>query len=83
MITESINALRALDPEVGDAVLSELCRARRGLELIASENVVSDAVLLGFTGRYLALELAEGTPFTENGANTLRRRGSIKIEINS
>ena len=45
--------------------------------------LISDAVLLGFTGRYLALELTEGTPFTENGANTLRRLGSIKIEINS
>lgn len=45
--------------------------------------LISDSILLGFTGRYLALEQAEGTPFTENGANTLRRRGSIKIEINS
>ena len=45
--------------------------------------LIGDAVLLGFTGRYLALELTEGTPFTKNGANTLRRLGSIKIEINS
>ena len=61
MITESINALRALDPEVGDAVLSELCRARRGLELIASENVVSDAVLLA-AGSILTNKYAEGYP---------------------
>ena len=43
--------------------------------------LISDAVLLGFTGRYLALELAEGTPFTENGANTLRRLGIRYIYI--
>lgn len=43
--------------------------------------LISDAVLLGFTGRYLALELTEGTPFTENGANTLRRLGIRYIYI--
>ena len=43
--------------------------------------LIGDAVLLGFTGRYLALELTEGTPFTENGANTLRRLGIRYIYI--
>ena len=43
--------------------------------------LISDAILLGFTGRYLALEQAEGTPFTENGANTIRRLGIRYIYI--
>ena len=43
--------------------------------------LIGDAVLLGFTGRYLALEQAEGTPFSENGANSLRRLGIRYIYI--
>lgn len=43
--------------------------------------LIGDAVLLGFTGRYLILEQAEGTPFTENGSNTLRRLGIRYIYI--
>ena len=43
--------------------------------------LISDAILLGFTDRYLALELTEGTPFTGNGANTLRRLGIRYIYI--
>ena len=34
-----------------------------------------DAVLLGFAGGYFKTEQAEGTPFTENGANLLRKLG--------
>lgn len=34
-----------------------------------------DAILLGFAGRYFKTEQAEGTPFTENGANLIRRLG--------
>ena len=43
--------------------------------------LIGDAILLGFTGRYLALEQAEGTPFSENGANSLRRLGIRYIYI--
>ena len=43
--------------------------------------LIGDAILLGFTGRYLALEQAEGTPFTENGANAIRRLGIRYIYI--
>ena len=43
--------------------------------------LIGDAILLGFTGRYLALEQAEGTPFTENGANSIRRLGIRYIYI--
>ena len=37
--------------------------------------LATDAVLLGFAGRYFKIEQAEGTPFTENGANLIRKLG--------
>ncbi|MDO4482290.1 MAG: hypothetical protein Q4C14_06145 [Bacillota bacterium] len=37
--------------------------------------LITDAVLLFFAGRYIKTELAEGTPFTENGANIIRKLG--------
>jgi glycine hydroxymethyltransferase len=53
--------LREVDPEVADAILHETERQANGLELIASENFVSEAVLeaMGsvFTNKY-----AEGYP---------------------
>ncbi|MBE6641512.1 MAG: serine hydroxymethyltransferase [Ruminococcaceae bacterium] len=61
MILESIKALTALDPEVGSAIKAEYDRARRGLELIASENVTSEAVLLA-NGSILTNKYAEGYP---------------------
>ncbi|MBQ2732536.1 MAG: serine hydroxymethyltransferase [Clostridia bacterium] len=61
MILDSINALTALDPEVGNAIKAEYDRARRGLELIASENVTSEAVLLA-SGSILTNKYAEGYP---------------------
>lgn len=35
----------------------------------------TDAVLLGFAGQYFKAEQAEGTPFTESGANRIRKLG--------
>jgi len=53
--------LRDVDPDIADAVQNETCRQANGLELIASENFVSEAVLetMGsvFTNKY-----AEGYP---------------------
>lgn len=37
--------------------------------------LVTEAILLAFAGRYLKTEQAEGTPFTENGANLIRKLG--------
>ena len=34
-----------------------------------------DAFLLGFAGRYFKIERAEGTPFTKNGAELLKKLG--------
>ncbi len=61
MIRESIDKLIGYDPELGGAVLDEYERQRGGIELIASENVVSDAVLLA-AGSILTNKYAEGYP---------------------
>ena len=61
MIKEQIEQLTALDAEVGGAILQEYDRQRTGIELIASENVVSDAVLLA-AGSILTNKYAEGYP---------------------
>ncbi|MGI5888212.1 MAG: serine hydroxymethyltransferase [Oscillospiraceae bacterium] len=57
----SIEAVRAEDPEVADAMQKELDRQRGNIELIASENIVSDAVL-GAMGSVLTNKYAEGYP---------------------
>jgi glycine hydroxymethyltransferase len=53
--------LSAADPEVADAIRHELRRQESGLELIASENVVSLAVLEA-AGSVLTNKYAEGYP---------------------
>lgn len=37
--------------------------------------LATDAILMGFAGRYFKTEQAEGTPFTENGAELLKKLG--------
>jgi glycine hydroxymethyltransferase len=54
-------ALRATDPEIADVVLDELSRVRGGLQLIASENLTSPAVLAAL-GSTLTNKYAEGYP---------------------
>ncbi|HEY8419602.1 MAG TPA: serine hydroxymethyltransferase [Clostridia bacterium] len=53
--------LRACDPEVFEALEKELARQRHNLELIASENFVSPAVLAA-AGTHLTNKYAEGYP---------------------
>ncbi|MEQ1857482.1 MAG: serine hydroxymethyltransferase [Longimicrobiales bacterium] len=53
--------LRAADPETFDAIVSEARRQANGLELIASENFVSRAVLEAM-GTVLTNKYAEGVP---------------------
>ena len=55
------DALRAEDPEIADVVLGELDRLRGGLQLIASENLTSPAVLAAL-GSTLSNKYAEGYP---------------------
>jgi len=52
-------ALQTQDPEIADAILGELQRLRGGLQLIASENFTSPAVLAA-TGSTLSNKYAEG-----------------------
>ena len=61
MVKESINKIAATDPEIARAIEAELARQRDGLELIASENVVSEAVLFAM-GSVLTNKYAEGYP---------------------
>ena len=61
MILDKINELSAFDPEIGAAIEAEYNRQKNGLELIASENVVSEAVLLA-AGTILTNKYAEGYP---------------------
>ena len=61
MVNEIIETLALHDKDVADAVASELKRQRRGLELIASENLVSEAVMIAM-GTPLTNKYAEGYP---------------------
>jgi glycine hydroxymethyltransferase len=55
------SALQAEDPEIAGVVLGELGRLRGGLQLIASENLTSPAVLAAL-GSTLSNKYAEGYP---------------------
>ena len=61
MIQEMNQYLAQYDPEIASAIDAELARERDGLELIASENVVSEAVMMA-VGSVLTNKYAEGYP---------------------
>ena len=61
MVSEVIKRITECDEEVGKAINAELTRQKRGLELIASENMVSEAVMLAM-GTPLTNKYAEGYP---------------------
>lgn len=61
MVQEMMDFLTDCDPELGKAVRAEFDRQQRGIELIASENVVSEAVLAA-AGTVLTNKYAEGYP---------------------
>ena len=58
---DAIGYLVKKDKEVGDAIALELNRQRRNLELIASENIVTPAVMAA-AGSILTNKYAEGYP---------------------
>lgn len=58
---DSIGFVSQYDPAVGAAMDQELARQRRNLELIASENIVSPAVMAAM-GSVLTNKYAEGYP---------------------
>ncbi len=61
MIQEMIQKVAATDPEIASAITAEYNRQNDGLELIASENVVSEAVMCAM-GSVLTNKYAEGYP---------------------
>ncbi len=61
MIKENIALVAKTDPELADAISAEFERQSDGLELIASENVVSEAVMCAM-GSVLTNKYAEGYP---------------------
>ncbi|MBS7361784.1 MAG: serine hydroxymethyltransferase [Oscillospiraceae bacterium] len=60
-ILDTIGFVSKYDPAVGDAMGKELARQRRNIELIASENFVSPAVMAAM-GSVLTNKYAEGYP---------------------
>ena len=60
-LMDSIGFVSQYDPAVGAAMDQELARQRRNLELIASENIVSPAVMAAM-GSVLTNKYAEGYP---------------------
>lgn len=61
MVKEVMELIAAKDSEVGEAIKAEYGRQRRNLELIASENIVSEAVMMAM-GTVLTNKYAEGYP---------------------
>ena len=61
MLKESLERLVNYDSELGEAMMAEYNRQKRNLELIASENIVSEEVMLAM-GSVLTNKYAEGYP---------------------
>ena len=80
-VNEMVRTLATFDPEIGAVVAEELARQRGGLELIASENVVSEAVLLAM-GSPLTNKYAEGYPAKRyyGGCAVVDKAETIAIE---
>ena len=61
MVQQNMDLVRAYDPEIGAIMDRELERQRRNLELIASENIVTEPVMAAM-GSVLTNKYAEGYP---------------------
>ncbi|MBS6229757.1 MAG: serine hydroxymethyltransferase [Clostridium sp.] len=61
MVKDVMNFITQSDPEVGKAIEAEYSRQKRNIELIASENIVSEAVMMAM-GTVLTNKYAEGFP---------------------
>ena len=59
MVNQVMDFIEQFDPEVGAAIKNEAARQRQNLELIASENIVSPAVMMAM-GTVLTNKYAEG-----------------------
>ena len=70
--------LNNFDPQVADACNLELERQQHNIELIASENIVSKAVLLA-AGGVLTNKYAEGYPTERISGNKGRYYGGCEV----
>lgn len=61
MVREAMDFVTAFDPELGRMIEAEYKRQARNIELIASENIVSEAVMTAM-GSVLTNKYAEGYP---------------------
>ena len=61
MINKIMECVSKFDPEIGEALNKEMQRQRRNLELIASENIISPAVMMAMA-TVPANKYAEGYP---------------------
>ena len=61
MVREAMEFVKAYDPELGRMIKAEYDRQQRNIELIASENIVSEAVMAAM-GSVLTNKYAEGYP---------------------
>lgn len=61
MVRQVMELIKEYDGEIGQSIFAEYNRQRRNLELIASENIVSEAVMLTM-GTVLTNKYAEGYP---------------------
>ena len=61
MVREAMDFVKAYDPELGNMIEAEYKRQQRNIELIASENIVSEAVMAAM-GSVLTNKYAEGYP---------------------
>ena len=61
MVNDVMTFITSYDKEVGEAIELECARQRRNLELIASENIVSEPVMMAM-GTVLTNKYAEGYP---------------------
>lgn len=60
MVEQVTDYVKNYDEEVGKAIELELGRQRRNLELIASENIISPAVMNGYGNCTRQINTAEG-----------------------
>ena len=61
MVREAMEFVKAYDPELGNMIEAEYKRQQRNIELIASENIVSEAVMAAMDS-VLTNKYAEGYP---------------------
>ena len=78
---KNIEYLYSVDPEIASAIDGELKRQKRNIELIASENIVSEGVLAA-AGTILTNKYAEGYPAHRyyGGCEEVDKVESIAIE---